>query len=386
MTDHHRNVDSRRTWRYHNTTVRVYDSNPSDVEWLDEFLSPQFEPVNDEPNVSVRIVADAAWFSHTAAQGPVAPETSIAAFIQDERIVELPIWQQHQESVTVYEPDAEVFYILTMRRREVTVLCRPGNSRCRIRAMKIIREIAMARAILDGMHIIHGAAVRVSGKGGIIAGNKGAGKTTLLIYLLQHAVATYMSNDRVMLSLPQDSRWHMRGLPTIAAVTPATIDLFPEIRNRLEASRYRSALTIAECRLNDKPVQPGRKGKYSLTPGQLCTLMNVPAVATSSIDFIVFPQITLEAGGGTVRQLTRGEAEQKLRGCPYGGSHGRILSDLMLRFMAETGGDCRTASTDEAHQRIATAIPCFDFAVGNDAYLSANAARTFSEMVADAVR
>ena len=76
----------------------------------------------------------------------------------------------------------------------------PNRLTARVRLMRVVREYFHNAALHAGGLVLHAAAVVHDGRAIAVAGRKGAGKTTMLLRLLRDANASFLSNDRVLVT------------------------------------------------------------------------------------------------------------------------------------------------------------------------------------------
>jgi len=224
-----------------------------------------------------------------------------------------------------------------------------------------VRELALSRLRLQDGLLLHGAALASSARGIIIAGPKEAGKTTLAIHALRAPGARFVANDRVWLDLVGEPM-RLRGVPTMIAIRPPTLDYFPEIRERLRAAGYGHALTIGEARAARRPTET----RPSVTAAQLCDVLGVEPVAEARLWSIVFPQVSGEPGGIELERLAPAAATRRLAASLF---HATDPAQVSEAFPPPEGARVPDAVT--LHERcaaVAARVPCYDARLGRDSY------------------
>ncbi|HVQ74245.1 MAG TPA: hypothetical protein VMT79_01785 [Candidatus Binatia bacterium] len=350
----------------------VESSDPSHLAWLDEFLTPQFERRRDlDHEVRVRLVEDGAEYRSAHALGPASGTAD--AFAHDTEVVSLPRWRGGPMRLL----DARLELLYDVGAGAVTILSAPGNSRIRLALMRVVREIATNRAQAAGGLLLHSAAFTAEGRGVLIAGQKRAGKTTLLLHMLGAGGAHYVSNDRVLVATDGAAPPGARGVPTIVALRPGTLDFFPALAARLAATCHRYRLTLDEAAALWR--QGTSRAPGGVSPAQLCWLLGARAAGECELGAILFPRITGAPGAIAARRLDEVAAAARLAGALFGLAHGRSTSDVFPARGCETAPDLG-ARTAHAHA-LAARVPCFDCALGLGAYGSASTAGALIESV-----
>jgi hypothetical protein len=343
---------------------------PGHLEWLDEFLGPAFERSGSrEADWRVSLVEDRERYRKALDRGP--SDGTLEAFAFDAKVVGLPRWRTEAAEIGLFDAARGLLFEVTYASRAVTLLTEPGNGDGRVALMRVVRELGMNRAQRRGGLLLHAAAVAVGDRGIVITGPKGAGKTSLLIHALRARSARYVSNDRVVVPAAA-GRPSATGMPTIVALRRGTLDLFPSLAARAAASGYAYCLTLEEAlAAGPRPGDPRGKPD-SLSPAQLCRLLDVRPLACSEIAAIVFPRITREPGTFALRRLTEAEVVDEIPDMLFGVRGGRFTSSVFADPADPLPPDLGALA--ERCRDIASRVPCVECRLGLEAFDSAGAA------------
>ncbi len=115
--------------------------------------------------------------------------------------------------------------------------------------MRVIRELATARALADGSRLqLHASALEHDGRIIVLAGPKEAGKTTLVARLASVGKLAIAGNDRLLVtpSVDTSSGWRVRPVPTVVSVRPGTQALLPGLFDDIPAVPSPAHLTMRE--------------------------------------------------------------------------------------------------------------------------------------------
>lgn len=357
--------------------MRVWTSDPNNHTWLEEFICPHFQSVDDiSYDCQIDLIEDTEQYEETLSWGAYPDKALVPCFAMDSKEICLPSWYSLGDDLILFQENFNVFYMLNRAINKISVLSPPNNKKSRLALMRVIRELAMNQCLQNNGLFLHGSAFSVEGKGIIIAGPKGAGKTTLLIYALRHKLSQYLSNDRVWVSFI-NGEIVFRGMPTIAAILPSTLELFPDLKHRLLSSYFDSCLTQNEAKQLQVVPQPRRNGKYSLSPSQFCNILQVASVAEAQGWAVVFPKITHTRGNMEFKQLSPSAASEQLAGALLGSYSQRgqapvfALSDANISFSQET--------LNALCQNIASHLSCYECYLGTEAYQNIYDANNFVE-------
>lgn len=343
--------------------MAVHAEDPSTLLWLEEFLTPAFD-ADDTGGVDcvVLLDTDPARYGEIASRGLHPDGGRVASFVLDSRVATHPAWNTEGDGRSIFDDRLGAFYAVSGSGAHVQVVTKGLPSASRVALMRVVRELMLSRLRLQDGLLLHGAALVSFARGIIIAGPKEAGKTTLAIHALRAPGGRFVANDRVWLDLVGEPM-RMRGVPTIVAIRPSTLDYFPAIRERLDAAGYGHTLTIGETRAAMR--QPTKKPS-TLTAAQLCDALGVQAEAEARLSSIVFPRVSGEAGAIEIEPLTPMAAARRLAASLFHAANPAQVSEV---FPPPAGARVPDAVTlYERCATVAARVPCYDVRLGRDAY------------------
>jgi hypothetical protein len=206
--------------------------------------------------------------------------------------------------------------------------------------------------------LLHAGSLVLDDRAVVIAGPKGAGKTTLLLHLLRAAGAGFVANDRVVVGAGTLPR--VRGMPSIVAIRPGTLERLPRLRARLGTSPATHWLTLDEVgALPQRGSLPASTGA-DRSPVQLCSALGTPMAAGGSLTALLFPCADPPGGQPELVRLDETSAHALLRRALFGAEPGRRSS--VFDWLGEDDGvgvdlvgRCR---------ELARGVPCFEARLG----------------------
>ncbi len=155
-----------RAFGFFGTNIAVTSDEPAVLDWLDEFLTPAFEPVaRDACDFGVAVWTDGARYDAMAALRPSGALDEAPCSALDREVKHHPCWTSGGRLV-IADEKLGAFYVLTTEplhfpHARVEVLTSPGSLRFRTGTMRVIREIAVARALADPRRLMmHAAGTR----------------------------------------------------------------------------------------------------------------------------------------------------------------------------------------------------------------------------------
>lgn len=305
-----------RVLTYPGSAIRV-DGPGKDVAWLVQFLGPSFRSHRaGDAAWQVRLVRDEPRFTNRLRAGRDPRGRRRPCFFLDTRIETLPLWRGPRGAVTVFDQSHGVFAFVRKDLGEVEVLAPAVGRLSRLGFMRIVREHVLSRLMDYSGLLVHSSALVLGGKAALIVGEKRSGKSSLLLHALSGAAGKdvrFLANDRVWLS-ERAGESVARGFPTISSLRLSSLELFPDVAARLRESRYGPALSLRETRLRRTPrANPWNRRKFTLSPLQLCRLLEVNAAAEAEVGALLFPQVTRAPGRIRMIPLRSEQAERLLR-------------------------------------------------------------------------
>ncbi|MGE0704872.1 MAG: hypothetical protein AB7F99_07635 [Vicinamibacterales bacterium] len=354
-------MTSRRVvYEYAGCGIAVEASDSSDSEWLSEFLRPDFEIRRGAHNATVLLNRDAAEFERLRALGPHPSGEWVPVFGLDGRMEMLPIWTAPAAEAAVFHERAGAF-LQRIGDQAYRIASLPGQPQARVTTLRALREIASAAVAESRASVLHAAAFAVQDKGFAIAGAKEAGKTTLLLQCLSRLDGRLVSSDRATVRSAGRSVT-VRGMPTIVSVRASSLAYLPHLADRFRANRDHHRYTLAEsARLAARAADAD---KWSLTPGQLAKLLGVERAGEVPLAAVLFPRKTNRATGVAATLLAQGEAAARLAGACF--DSGSLEGETFFR--RDGHNRAPGSSPGDSARDLALKVPCFDVALGTDAY------------------
>jgi energy-coupling factor transporter ATP-binding protein EcfA2 len=374
--------NAERHFEYDGLVLRLVCDEPADLEWVEEFLTPQFG-IGDggDEDTSARLSRDGERFRELLAGRDGSAVRERECFVLDQRVIRLPTWERG-ETLVILEEDRKVAYLVHAASNHTEVVA-PHGARARVPIMRLIREFAMNHGLAAGKLFVHASSVVHRGAGLVIAGPSGSGKTSLLIHLLGLDGTDYLSNDRVLVT-QQDTETRLRGMPTITTLRTTTLDLFPQLSEDLRGCTFRHRLTLRESEGQTGPPRPWSDGRIGLSPTQFCTLLGARSVAGAPATAFLFPRRTGRSGGMRLTRIPPEEARSLLEQAIFGigcWSHRARIFALEKDRAVPTAPELIERCT-----RLTRQVPCFNCDVGPDAYERPEATRAALERLLDEVR
>lgn len=338
-----------RDFQFASRTFRV-EAPAAEAEWLEEFLSPQFAIGRaGRPDCHARLDVSPARYTDLASLGPEPGGGLVPCFTLDGGVLTGQPWNVPGETRVVFDEAAKVFYSRGPGERPtVEVIASEVTPGARVALMRVVREWAMRHARRAGWLISHAAAVALDGEAIVFAGPKGAGKTTLLVHTLLHAEkGSFIANDRTGLSLDDDGVV-AAGIPTIVSLRPSAA-WDPRQEARLREAQYHHRHTVAEAaRMRDggttRPVSV-----WSLSPRQLCRVLDVESSASAPVGTLVFPSVAPSGSGSIVEPISPEDALDLLKNATFS-----VWSPDSLMHIGDDGAPVqnRPASPEEFVRRV----------------------------------
>ena len=302
--------------------IEVQSQFTSDMDWLEEFLTPSFRVTTQRLNYENSIEStwsisleslessplEKAEFANLLKQSKSAQ--TVAAFSRESTFAELAFVgeiQFHSQDYQAYiDNEHSQLLLLNEKLQKIILISKNRDRYARYFLMKTLREVCHSYCASRGSLVIHAAAISFTNdnSGFLLCGPKRSGKTTEMLSGLKQPTAQFVANDRVVVyragnqSKEQSSAttFYCRGLPTIISVRAPTLDLFPEFRESVIAAGYDSSKTIEEC--TPGPVVKksiAEMGYRPLSIKQLCQAAQTSAVAETTIKGIIFLSKNLDS-------------------------------------------------------------------------------------------
>lgn len=350
---------------YAGCVIAIESTNSSALAWLREFVGPDFDERPDAFSThTVRLREDGLAFETLRQRGPHRSNELIECFALDTSTVTLPKWDGIDADEVVFDDAVGVFYVRARGGSRTDVLSTAGNLSVRMAVLRVIREVAMSHLVRERRQILHAAALNFEGEGYVIAGPKEAGKTTLLLHLLSGTGASYLANDRVVLS-SGPANFMVRGMPTIVRVRATSLEHLPALRPRFRSSPFHHRLSLDEAdRLPPRP-SPLVTESSDLTPAQLARLLGVSRSGEVPLRALLFPRRSESNTAASIERLGARAIEERLRGAVFRPGAPSLVGRFFADDAVPSDGNDRRHSACAA---LATGIAGFDCTLGPRAY------------------
>ena len=349
---------SQTTYRFGKVATEVEIDDPEVARWLAEFLCPWFSA--EAPNgtaLNVRMTSSGERFSALARVEAERHPQPLACFRLDRRLVSCPGWSEPDGSILVADREFGCYY--HVRGKQVEVISRPQDRPARIGLMRVVRELAIQRALSRSETLdLHAAAFVFRGRAILLAGDKNAGKTTLLAHALTSPHTALMANDRVIV----DGGLEARGVPTVVSVRADTEQAFPALGRRLPRSAVRfhkgelASADFARASI-EKPLV--------LSLAQFASQLNSRLEPSAPLGAILFPEVSPTTSGWSLSSMDPAEAAARLRRNIYGSALATCTDSIfqkITRALPDIDGQ------DSLADRLAAAVPAIRCLLGKGAY------------------
>ncbi len=333
----------------------------NDARWIEEFFGDSYAATGNE--AALTSVGLASEERPPAGDVPIGDRL---AFALDSGPIRLPAYRSSAHERLV-EPDTGIAYEVSNDGARVTVRygdCPPqaqhgGQSpnrlTARVRLMRVVREYFHNSSLHAGGLVLHAAAVVHDGRAIAIAGRKGAGKTTMLLRLLRDANASFLSNDRVLVT--GDLAPQAQAIPTVVSLRDGTLGLLPLLATRLsQAGDFRSHQAERRAAGPSPPVRTAEG--IRLDAHQLCEALGCPMTPIAPLGAVVVIDEALPAGNP--RRLKPDEAVPLLATALLGSRTGVYTSEVFLHPTHLSHLSHLAHPTHLAHpSHLAHLVPCF---------------------------
>ena len=350
---------SQTTYRFGRAASEVDIDDPEVARWLAEFLSPWFS--TDTPDgaaLKVRTTNSGERFSALARVEAERHPQPLACFRLDRKVVLCPGWSEPDGSILALDQEFGCYY--HVQGNQVEVISRPQDRPARIGLMRVVRELAMQRALSRRETLdLHAAAFVFQGRAILLAGDKNAGKTTLLAHALTSPHTALMANDRVIV----DGGLEARGVPTVVSVRAETERTFPALGRIFPrcAARFHQGELDADFR----SASSCRLSVLSFSLAQFARQLNSRLEPSAPVGAILFPEISPTLSGWSLEPVDPAEAASRLRRNIYGSALDTCTDTIFQRMMGALPSiDDRNLLVD----RLAAAVPMIRCLLGKGAY------------------
>jgi hypothetical protein len=263
------------------------------LAWTEWFLRPGFYRASGEADWEFILARDDELFSLLSALKQETPGGDIYPCLQHNHPHGFSQHWQFGEIRLLYDVEFDAFCAAWPQEGKALFIAQRENFRAASTLMRAVREIASLHHIHQGGIILHAAAMARQDAATLAVAPKRGGKTTFLLRSLLEG-AELISNDRVVL-FPTEDCVLAAGLATVTPLRPGTLDLFPSLRQELEASRMH---------FRRRRPSPAIAGRWNLSLLQLCHLTGAEACPAAAARRLLF----LVEGSGAPDQLPKDEA------------------------------------------------------------------------------
>ena len=345
--------------------IRVTCDDRAALEWLTEFLSPNFATTSDgPPDCTVAAFSDADRHANRRASVGESKPYLAACFDKDTGTTRLPCWDLPDARRLVHDDGFKVTYLLDPNGREVEVAGRAPSPGFRIALMRAVRELAMNHASKCGHVLVHGAAFSIGCQGIACIGPKEAGKTTFLMAALMAMDSGFVANDRLAVRGTSAGVLAL-GVPTIVSIRRPSLANRPAIQSELRQRPYRHAHTLTETLAADAAnALPTDLDRISISPSQFCHLIGTQRIDRTQLSAVVFPRIDASITTSTLRRLNPNEAAEKMPAGLFRATQPTGLESAFALFIATLGGSKSDRVT--SCTTIVDSTACYECAVGGD--------------------
>jgi hypothetical protein len=355
--------DAGRTFGFAGLRIAVAGNDEAALDWLFEFLHPNFAVSDSGADCLVCVIADAGSYAERLAATGRGRRREADCFARDTGMIRLPTSELGDGRRLVHDESFRVVYRLDPARRTIEVCAAAPTPQLRVSLMRAVRELAMNHAVAQGGLLIHGAALRWNGRGIAVVGPKGAGKTTLLMAALAARGAEFVANDRLAVR-DTGAGWSAQGVPTIVSIRAPTVSAHARIRRELAARTFRHAQTLAEALDAGPAPRPGDAGRISVSPAQFAYLTGAVRAGSTPLDAIVFPTVDPGAPVSTAVPVAPSVAADRLRAGSFRATQPAGTGTVFAEFAAAVVPGPRQSTV--GRDALAAAIPCYDAVIGAD--------------------
>lgn len=354
---------------YGGLRIAVRTVDRATLSWLEEFLGPAFETVDDSRrDWTVTLDFDAATYDSLSSCSLDNTEAYIDGFTMDGSFRRFRVLQGPPQALLLDEKYAIYFEVDEAASRVRIIAANMGRTP-RLALMRVVRELATVHSLCRGHVHVHGSAVAYRGRAFVLAGVKRSGKTSLLMHATQQRVARFISNDRVFLNC-HDGSTFVRAMPTIFKIRPESLSLIPRFARRYRSLPYHFSDSLAESadlmNARRRELFQISAPRPRLNTTQFCDLMNVPATGVSPLGAIVFPRIT-HTSDTVIERLPPHVAARRLfeESMLKPSDQQRTAAAFRRPGEASVVTD---AVTRDMCERIASQVPCYACAMGPTVY------------------
>jgi hypothetical protein len=350
------------------TAVRC--DNDDMAAWLREMMGPSVDLSAPGP-AAVSVVIH----SHPVLEPPRGTQWTEPCFALDTKVEFLPA-SRADSILRVEHSEKSVSYAIGGG--EVVIAPSGPSPDLRIAAFAVVRELAVAQALLSPRLQLHAAGFAGGDAVALLTGPKGAGKTTTLAHLAASSGSSIVTNDRAI-ATPDVGSWQVQGVPTIVGLRAGTLERLPRLFDG--AARRTVHLTRNEIPLSresERRIKPGRLPSMSLA--QLAERVGSPLAAGGRLASLSVLRVDESVQTFALRPLTPTEAERQI----YHLRFGMITEPRPLTVFEAMLGLKETPAFDRSLLgRLAAEVPCIEVRVGSGLLKSTQAGQELAAALLD---
>ena len=335
----------------------------SHIPWLNEFLLPWLNsPSSIICERTIILVEDDTQFLSLSNQTQTilkdTKQQNVIGFLLDGSMVMLSIYRDVEGKPWLLDPKFKAFYQVDQEKIQIIV---PTNySEAKFMGARVIRELAMAKAIDNGVPILHGAAVGKQNKGILILGDRGAGKTSFSAYCMTRLGFDFIANDRVAILNDGQEEIQVHGIPTLIRIRRPTSELLPEVEWRRLSRPYSSRHPLSEALALNQDSCEDVQDDIFLSPTQYPWLLGVRTISEIPLRLLLFPCIVLENKAKDDKLYFERLSTQETYRLLQDNSFSRWLPEEKRRaFCLEENQPPDIAGIARVLQRMSQAIPAY---------------------------
>ena len=346
-------------YRFGDAVIAVEVGDPDGARWLCELLTPWFALVASVAGgPRVRVTPSAGRFAELAATQLQAATRPLPCFTLDSALVSYPAWTETDGTTVVADGEYGCYY--RVLGDQVEIVMRPRDRLARMGLLRVVREMAMARALASaGVLDLHAAGFVVRDLAVLLVGGKRTGKTSLLGHVLASEHAPLLANDRVLVD---GASLRATGVPSVVAPDEGTLRRLPALGRGLPR---RAALLHAGELASAEAVASASGPRLVISPAQFARQLGATTQASARLGVIVFSEIAPDEAMWSLHPLGRDEGAQRLLTGVYAGPARPRAPTL---FQGAAAPASQATAQAELARRLAGAVPLVHCRLGPDAY------------------
>jgi hypothetical protein len=258
--------------------------------WLNEFLLPWLNSSNlvmiERTVILIENDTQFLSLSNQTIKKDSAQE-NLVGFLLDGSVIMFSLYRDIEGKSWLLDPQFKAFYRIDQEKIEIIV---PNNcNEAKFILARVIRELAIAKALDNGVPVLHGSSVGKQNQGILILGDRGAGKTSFSAYCMNRLGFDFIANDRVAVLNDEVGKFQVHGIPTLIRIRRPTSELLPEVNWRRLSRPYSSRHSLSEALSLNEDYYGDVSEHIFLSPAQYHWLLGVKALASVPLRLLLFP-------------------------------------------------------------------------------------------------